>query len=207
LLKLYALAKQGNRRLHFPKLCTPVTPFQSIGDAAHRQHAGAELSHGHKTMQHEQNLVKIARVVPDISWRTETLRQASWFLRPDCAPSSECPQFADLWSESEEWCGRNISGSAHLCRRLPLHGATPPVYCGMLPEWQTSKCISSVSFFRIKSNFFTTHRRHRRKKRWTRILKFEFCDFWEFFEIFKKVSRGPSADDLDHYGRGQTRSD
>ena len=34
------------------------------------------------------------------------------------APSSECPQFADLWSGSAEWCGRNISGSAH--RRLPL---------------------------------------------------------------------------------------
>ena len=31
-------------------------------------------------------------------------------------PSSECPQFADLWSESAERCGRNISGSAHLCR-------------------------------------------------------------------------------------------
>jgi len=29
----------------------------------------------------------------------------------------------------------------------------------------------------------------------------------EFFEIFKKASRGPSAADLDHYGRGQTRSE
>jgi len=72
----------------------------------------------------------------------------------------------------------------NVCRRLLLHdAATPPELLlhatigGMLPEWQTSKCISSVSFFRIKSNFFTTHRRHRRKKRWTRILKFEFCDF------------------------------
>jgi len=44
------------------------------------------------------------------------------------------------------------------------------------------------------------------KKWWTRILKFEFCDFWEFFKIFKKASRGPSAADLDHYGRSQTRS-
>ena len=35
---------------------------------------------------------------------------------------------------------------------------------GRLPEWQTSKCISSVSFVRIESNFFTIHRRHRRKK-------------------------------------------
>jgi len=28
-----------------------------------------------------------------------------------------------------------------------------------------------------------------------------------FFEIFKKASRSPSAADLDHYARGQTRSE
>jgi len=39
------------------------------------------------------------------------------------------------------------------------------------------------------------------------ILKFEFCDFSEFFSIIKKASRGPYAADLDHYGRGQTRSE
>jgi len=27
------------------------------------------------------------------------------------------------------------------------------------------------------------------------------------FAIFKKASRGPSAADLDYYGRGQTRSE
>jgi len=31
--------------------------------------------------------------------------------------------------------------------------------------------------------------------------------FKEFFEIFKKAPRGPSAADLGHYGRGQTRSE
>ena len=31
--------------------------------------------------------------------------------------------------------------------------------------------------------------------------------FLRFFEIFKKASHGPSAADLDHYGRGQTRSE
>jgi len=48
----------------------------------------------------------------------EDITQAGAFLQPDCAPSSERPQFADLWSESAERCGRNsyISGSAHLCR-------------------------------------------------------------------------------------------
>jgi len=97
-------------------------------------------------------------------WTTneQTNKEARWFLRPDCDPSSECPQFADLWLESAEWCGCNISGSAHLCRQLPLHAATPPVLPlhamigGRLPEWQTSKCISSVSFVivRIESEFF-----------------------------------------------------
>jgi len=53
----------------------------------------------------------------------------------------------------------------HICRRLPLHdAATPPVLLlhatigGRLSEWQTSKGISSISFVRIKSNFFyNTH--------------------------------------------------
>jgi len=39
------------------------------------------------------------------------------------------------------------------------------------------------------------------------FLKFEFCDFRFFFEIFKKASPGPSSADLDHYGRGETRSE
>jgi len=36
-----------------PALCTPVTPFPPIGDAAYRQHAGGGPSRGHK--QHAQN--------------------------------------------------------------------------------------------------------------------------------------------------------
>jgi len=49
----------------------------------------------------------------------------------------------------------------HIYRRLPLHdAATPPVLLlhatigGRLLEWQTSKCITSVSFVRIEWNFF-----------------------------------------------------
>jgi len=52
-----------------PALCTPVTPFPPIGDVAYRQHAGGGPSHGHR--QHPQKLVKIARVVPEISSRTD----------------------------------------------------------------------------------------------------------------------------------------
>ena len=125
---------------------------------------------------------------------------AGWFLRPDCAPSSECTQFAI--------CGQNPRNDVdatfldpHIsvvdCRcTLPvllLHATIG----GRLPEWQTSKRISPVSFVRIESNFFTIHRRHRRKKWWTRILKFEFYDFWNF----------QKGVDLDHYGHGQTRSE
>ena len=51
-------------------LCTPVIPFPPIGDTAYRQHAGGGPSHGHR--QHAiKKLVKIARVVPEISSRTD----------------------------------------------------------------------------------------------------------------------------------------
>ena len=39
-----------------PMLCTPVTTFPMIGDAAYRQHAGGGLSHGHR--QHAQKFGK-----------------------------------------------------------------------------------------------------------------------------------------------------
>jgi len=54
-----------------PALCTPVTPFPPIGDAAYRQLAGGGPSHRHG--RHAQKLVKIARVVPEISCRTDRL--------------------------------------------------------------------------------------------------------------------------------------
>ena len=138
----------------------------------------------------------------------QTYQQAGWFLRPDCVPSSECPQFG-----SAEWCGRNISGSAH----LSWTAAASPAGC---QYWRSTlrsagSCgngkLQNVSppsvLFESSRIVLAIHRSQRRKNWWTRILKFEFCDFWEFFEIFKKVLLGPSATDLDHYGRGQTRSE
>jgi len=70
-------------------------------------------------------------------------KQAGGFLRHDCAPTYECPQFADLWSESAERCRRSISGSAHLCHPLLLQRRPPALMQhttigGKLPEWQTS---------------------------------------------------------------------
>ena len=52
-----------------PVLCTPVTPFPPIGDAAYRQHGAGGPSQQHR--QHAQQLVKIKRVAPEISSRTD----------------------------------------------------------------------------------------------------------------------------------------
>ena len=87
-------------------------------------------------------------------------QQAGGFVRPDCAPSSECPQFADLWSESAERCGRNISGSAHLCRQLLLqrrHAASTDAaryYRREVAGMANFKMYLIRQFVRIESNFF-----------------------------------------------------
>jgi len=54
-----------------PALCTPITPFPPVGYAAYRQHTGGEPSHGDRHWQHAQKQVKIARMVPEISSRTD----------------------------------------------------------------------------------------------------------------------------------------
>jgi len=95
------------------------------------------------------------------------------FLRPDCAPSSECPELRLLHATAPP------DQSEYPAERR----AAAPVPLLESPSGQTSKSISSDSFVRIKSNFLKIHRRHRRKKWWIRILKFEFCDFWEFFKF------------------------
>jgi len=49
--------KQGNRIDYTSRaLCTPVTPFPQMGDAAYRQHGGEGPSHGHS--QHAQTIGK-----------------------------------------------------------------------------------------------------------------------------------------------------
>jgi len=113
------------------------------------------------------------------------------------APSLECPRTSIA-------VRRRAAGSIRISRR--------PSCC----------CSSAIAGIAIGTNFkiylvlqFCSNRVELflqytgdadAKKWWTKILKSEFCDFWEFFEIFKKASLGPSAADLDHYGRGQIRS-
>ena len=73
------------------------------------------------------------------------------------APSTECPSSEPRNNADATFLNPNI------CRRLPVHAArhaasTAAARCtigGRLPEWQTSKCISSVSFVRIESNFYS----------------------------------------------------
>ena len=84
-----------------------------------------------------------------------TNKQAGWFVRPDCAPSSKRPHFR--------------MPPVRIAPEFPcLHAAAPPVQSEYpaerraaaavpLPEspWRpTSKSISSVSFVRIESNLF-----------------------------------------------------
>jgi len=86
------------------------------------------------------------------------------FYDPIAPPVPNAPS-SDPWNDADA-----TFVDPHIYCRLPLHDtATPPVLLlhatigGRLPEWQTSKCISSISFVRIESNFFTIYRRHRRK--------------------------------------------
>ena len=114
------------------------------------------------------------------------------------APSSQCPRALIA-------ARRRAAGSVGISRRASCCCSSAIAEIAIAANFKIyllrQFCSNRVKFF------FTIRRRHRHKKWWTRILKFEFCDFWKFFEIFKKASCGPSAADLDHYGRGQTRSE
>ena len=138
----------------------------------------------------------------------QTYQQAGWFLRPDCVPSSECPQFG-----SAEWCGRNISGSTHLSSTAAArcHAASTAAACydrrevaGMVNFKMCllrQFCSNWVKFFLQYTGDTDA------KKMMDQNFEIQILWFLRIFEIFKKVSRGPSGADLDHYGCSQTRSD
>jgi len=111
------------------------------------------------------------------------------------APSSECPR-ASIAAR------RRAAGSIRICRRgsCCCSSATAGIAIGanfkvyLLRQF----CSNRVDFSQYTGDTDA-------KKWWTRILKFELW-FLRIFDIIKKASRGPSAADLDHYGRSQTRS-
>lgn len=112
-------------------------------------------------------------------------------------PSSECPPSFDRCMPQHCRFNQNILPNVVLLQQC---------HCRNCDRGRFQNLSPPSVLFESSWIFFTIHRRHRRKKWWTRILEFEFCDFFYILKIFKKASRGPSAADLDHYGRGQTRS-
>jgi len=144
-------------------------------------------------------------------------KQAGGFYGPIAPPVLNAPSLWICGQDPRNDAGATFldphivdSGFQHAAahwRCTPLPASAYHSIGGRLPEWLTSKCISSVSFVRIKSNFFNNTQETQTQTNDGTILKFEFCDFWEFFWHFQKASRGPSAADLDHYGRGKTRSE
>ena len=92
-----------------------------------------------------------------------------WVFTARLHPQFRMPQFPDLWSESAERCGRNISGSAHLCRPLMLqrrHAASTDA------ARYDRRDVAGMANFKMyllrkfcwnRVEFFTIHRRYRRK--------------------------------------------
>jgi len=81
----------------------------------------------------------------------QQLRQAGWFLRPDCAP---VPNASSSWicgqnprndADAHFWMRTSLSSTA-AARRHAASTAAARYDRRRLSECQTSKCISSVSF-------------------------------------------------------------
>ena len=118
-----------------------------------------------------------------VDWHIST--QAGWFIRPDCAPSSERPQFRmspvrnapsfDRCMPPRRRFNQNIPPSVVLlqqCHCRNRHSGKP-------------QNLSPPSVLFESSPIFTIHRRQRRKKWWT--------EFWNsnsvIFENFLKFSK------------------
>jgi len=125
-----------------------------------------------------------------------TNEQAGWFLRPDCAPSSECPR-ASIAAR------RCAAGSISISRRASrcCSSAIAGIAIGA-----NFKIYLLVSFVRIESNFFKYTGDTDAKNDGPEFWNSNSVIFENFFLNFQKASHGTSAADLDHYGRGQTRS-
>ena len=116
------------------------------------------------------------------------------------------PQFAYLWSESVEWCGCNISGAARLCRRQYSQYTAAARY-----DWREVAGMANFKMYlQFCSNrvefFYNTQETQTQKMM---QLNFDIRILWFlriFFKFSKNVSRGLSVANLNHYGRGQTRS-
>jgi len=117
------------------------------------------------------------------------------------APSSDPRNDAD--------CGRNICGSAHLSSTA---AARRRQYCCCMLRSAGGcrngklKNVSPPSVLFESSRFFYNTQETQTQKMMDQNFEIRIVIFENFFEIFKKASPDPSVADLDHHGRGQTRS-
>ena len=81
-------------------------------------------------------------------------------------------------------CRQQMGSSAVLRARVLEVWTGVASVLALWRQGQTSTCISSVSFVRNESNFFTIHRRHRRKKMMDQNfeiwIQWFFKNFWKF---------------------------
>ena len=155
-----------------PALCTPVTPFPPIGDVAYHQRPGGGPSRGRFFVQQAQKMAKIARVVPEISSRTDrqTDRRTGWFLRPDCVPSSECPQFG--MSPSFDRCTECTPPRRRFNQNIPPSVVLLQLcHCRNRHRGKLQNLSPPSVLFESSRIFFTIHRRRKRKN--TMDQKFE----------------------------------
>jgi len=97
---------------------------------------------------------------------------------------------------------------AGAARRLLLHAGAAVRFHSIRGGCLNGKFqnLSPPSVLLESSLIFLQYTGDRCKKMMDQNSEIEFCDFLDFFKFSKKASHGPSAADLDHYGRGQTRS-
>ena len=150
-----------------------------------------------------KNLTRVRRSKVKVT-RDKTTKQVGGFLRPDCAPSSKCPQFRMPLSFERSTMPRhrfncNIPASVvqlqqYHCRnrhRDKLQNVSPP----------------SV-LFEASLNFFYNTQETKTQKMMDQNVEIRIVIFGNFLKFSKRrrTTHGPSAADLDHYGRGKTRS-
>jgi len=129
--------------------------------------------------------------IRDICWQTSLISLTAWHTHIDkpvgfygrIAPQFWTLQFGmplsfDCWTPPHRQFNQNIPPSVVLLQQC---------HCRNRHRGKLQNLSPPSVLFESSQIFFTIHR----------TLKFEFCDFWEFFEIFKKVSRGPSAANVD----------
>jgi len=124
------------------------------------------------------------------------LSTSQWVFTARLRPSSECPQFADLWSESAKRRGRNISGSAHLCRPLLLQRRPAHCRCCLSAASRYDRReVAGMADFKMyllhqfcsnRVKFFYSTQETQMQKMMDQNFESRFVIFENFFEILKR---------------------